>query len=133
MKSFANFLADMGIRPPGRTLERRNNNKGYYPSNCYWATPMEQGANKRNNRLVTIDGETLHVAEWERRAGLPVNTIYDRLRHRYSGHLLDPVNLKTKTVCKWGHPKEAGKKCRQCVSKWNHEQQLKRKHLRGGQ
>ena len=54
---FANFLADMGPRPAGPerwTLERINNDEGYCPSNCKWATYIEQCANKRShawNRL----------------------------------------------------------------------------------
>jgi hypothetical protein len=48
---FENFLADMGERPKGLTLERRNTNRGYYPRNCRWATRKEQGQNRRNARL----------------------------------------------------------------------------------
>lgn len=44
---FENFLADMGERPEGTTLERRKNNKGYSPGNCYWATRAQQRANQR--------------------------------------------------------------------------------------
>lgn len=45
--SFENFLADMGICPnPSLTLERKDNNLGYEPSNCKWATNAEQQANK---------------------------------------------------------------------------------------
>lgn len=50
---FANFIADMGPRPSGFTLERRNNNKGYSPRNCKWATWGEQGKNRRPRSLVT--------------------------------------------------------------------------------
>lgn len=44
---FKNFIADMGPRPPGLTLERRDNDKDYSPENCYWATWSEQNKNKR--------------------------------------------------------------------------------------
>jgi hypothetical protein len=46
---FRNFLADMGSRPDGLTLDRKNNNGNYEPSNCCWATRKKQNNNKRNN------------------------------------------------------------------------------------
>lgn len=49
---FANFLADMGLKPsPNLTLERIKNDVGYMPSNCKWATRIEQARNRRNRRL----------------------------------------------------------------------------------
>lgn len=47
LDSFENFLADMGERPVGRTLDRINNDLGYSKSNCRWATREEQNNNKR--------------------------------------------------------------------------------------
>lgn len=43
---FSAFLADMGIRPPGRTLDRIDGRKDYSPGNCRWATPLMQRHNQ---------------------------------------------------------------------------------------
>lgn len=78
-KSFQGFFEDMGMRPVGGTLERIDNNAGYGPSNCRWATPAEQGVNKRNNRRLTFNGETLTLSQWVRRTGIAKNTLRNRL------------------------------------------------------
>lgn len=77
--SFESFLADVGLRPPGTSLDRIKNDRGYEPDNCKWRAPKEQGRNRRDNRLLTFNGETLCIAEWSERIGVKYVTIQNRL------------------------------------------------------
>src|SRR5512135_304436 len=83
-KNFCAFLEDMGHRPHGDSIERRDGAMGYTPENCRWATPPEQSRNKRNNRTITFCGETLLVLDWAHRMGLPLGTLRKRLRLGWS-------------------------------------------------
>lgn len=68
----------------GLTIERINVNKGYSPSNCKWATIEEQSTNRRNNRRLTIDGETKTVTEWAKEIGVDHSVIRNRLKYGWS-------------------------------------------------
>jgi hypothetical protein len=74
----------MGTQPPGSTIERKNNTKGYFPQNCRWATPAEQARNKSTTVRVTYQGITLCVSEWGRRSGVGEETLRARLKRGWS-------------------------------------------------
>ena len=78
--SFQNFLADMGERPPGKTLDRINSNGNYEPLNCRWATIAEQNSNKSNVVFVTHNGETKTSSEWARVFHVSQSTIIRRFK-----------------------------------------------------
>ena len=82
--NFANFLADMGERPPRTTIDRKNGTKGYYPGNCRWATHRQQALNKSTSRLITFRRETKSLSEWSEETGLGRVVITNRLRLGWS-------------------------------------------------
>ena len=76
---FSSFYRDMGDPPEGHSIERVDNNQGYSVENCVWATRTAQGRNKRNNVLLTIDGECMPISAWAERYKIPYATIHQRL------------------------------------------------------
>lgn len=82
--TFANFLADMGVKPPRTSIDRLDNSKGYSPDNCRWSTTRQQASNKRNNTLLTYKGRTETQAEWCRITGIHQATLSHRLLHGWS-------------------------------------------------
>jgi hypothetical protein len=78
------FLEDMGECPPGKSLERIDNSRGYGPDNCRWATLKEQARNQRTNRMIECRGEKKCLAEWCEITGLHHSVIRSRLRLGWS-------------------------------------------------
>lgn len=83
-ETFANFLSDMGRRPSRFTLERKNNDDGYHPGNCVWATRKSNNNNKRNNILLTHRGVTATAAEWSRMSSVSYRTFHKRIKRGWS-------------------------------------------------
>lgn len=73
------FIDDVAPRPPGMTLERTDNAKGYGPDNFKWATRAEQARNKRNNIWCDVDGERLILKDACARLCLPYRVIAKRI------------------------------------------------------
>ena len=83
---FKNFLADMGPRPPGTSLERKNNDMGYEPGNCLWADRVTQARNSRQVVWVELDGQHKRLVEWCAELGVSINTVRDRVKYHDMGY-----------------------------------------------
>lgn len=82
--SFEAFLSDMGTKPSGMTIERIDNDRGYEPGNCRWATRSEQMLNTSANHVIEFEGRAMPLVLWAKEIGLHRYTLYDRLRRGWS-------------------------------------------------
>jgi len=99
---FENFLADMGERPTGMTLDRRDASGNYEPGNCRWATKIEQQRNTTANSRVTFEGVTMTQAEWAIEKGIKQTTLSYRLRSGWS--LMEALSLTPRLGLKRSPP-----------------------------
>lgn len=81
---FKFFLEDMGRRPAGLTIDRKDNSLGYSKGNCRWATYTEQNNNRRSSRMVEFNGRIQTAAEWSRELGISQSSIGKKLRRGLS-------------------------------------------------
>ncbi len=90
--SFEEFYAELGDKPsPKHSLDRIDNDGHYEKGNVRWATQQQQGNNKRNNVLLTIEGVSLSIAAWARASGLQDATLRRRLATGWN--LKDAITL----------------------------------------
>jgi len=80
-KDINQFITDMEFTyRKGLQIERTDNNKGYSPDNCKWATQTEQARNKSSNIKLSHDGKTLCLSEWSQITGLSYGTLWERVK-----------------------------------------------------
>lgn len=98
INSFPAFLEDMGERPEGMTLDRKDNTLGYSKENCRWATRLEQQNNMRSNRLVSINGETMTITQAARYFGAKEGTFRARVQTCAAGDEVIYYGMKVTVI-----------------------------------
>lgn len=101
--SFPTFLNDMGPRPSKKhSLDRKDNNGGYTPDNCRWATREEQQRNRQDTRLLTVNGKTQCIKDWARETGIPNATLHGRLSRGWPSDraVLAPIRTESRSTKK---------------------------------
>ena len=78
-RKFENFYADMGPRPVGMSVERVDNEKGYSPENCKWASRHDQTRNKRNNIIVQYEEQSMCLKDFAVKIGIKYHILYYRM------------------------------------------------------
>lgn len=104
--SFENFLEDMGPKPtPKHTIERKNVNGNYEPSNCIWATQKIQTRNKRNTKWVVYDDRKMSLAEAIELSGSDNRLVRLRMKRGWSLEkaINEPVRLDVRHTGIHGH------------------------------
>jgi hypothetical protein len=81
LQGFVFFLEDMGRCPsPSHSIERRDNDAGYSPDNCYWADATAQANNRTTSKFLELNGKRMTQAQWAREIGIGQATLHARLK-----------------------------------------------------
>lgn len=110
-KTFANFLADMGERPAGTTLDRKDITKNYEPGNCCWRSPTEQAENRSTTHWIEYRGKRHSVRAWARLCGCSFSTFYRKLKRLGEQGTLDSFGTKLWPYLNDGKKQDATENC----------------------
>jgi hypothetical protein len=91
LKSFENFFEDMGERPKGMSIERKDNSGNYCKENCKWANDIEQANNKRNNFIIKYNNENYTLGKLSRLLSINRTTIKYRFLHNIP---IDAIDMR---------------------------------------
>lgn len=78
--TFEAFFVDMGAKPDGMSLDRKDNELGYSKENCRWATPKQNSRNTSRNKFYSIYGVSKCISEWSEVSGINKTTILLRIK-----------------------------------------------------
>jgi len=82
-ENFKNWALNNGYKE-GLSIDRIDNNKGYYPENCRWVTFIKQQNNKKDNHYITYNGKTQSISDWARELGTKYYTIHARIKRGWT-------------------------------------------------
>ncbi|MBU2704099.1 hypothetical protein Ga0466249_005252 [Sporomusaceae bacterium BoRhaA] len=94
-QAFVNWAIDNGYEDD-LTIDRKNNNNGYSPDNCRWATQIEQANNQRSNRMITAFGKTKTAQQWADGIGIQRSTLVSRIDHGWTPESALSISIKSK-------------------------------------
>jgi len=115
MNSFEEFFSSVGPRPSTQhSLDRRETNGNYEPSNCRWATKQEQSNNMRKNVFIDYLGKRQTISEWSRELGIDASVLCARLKSGFSvNELLSKESRRSRFITFEGN--------RRTMSQWSRE------------